>query len=327
MESLGVGQQEGVIGELSKVTWAVGGGKGGVGKSLVAISLAYWLGRLKRRAILMDGDLGGANLHTMLGMRIPQKNLDDFILKRVDTLDDILLPTSMQGVQLLAGGSEVPALANPNFAQKSRILRAMQNLETDVLLVDLGAGTSLNTLDLFLACPRKLVVMTPQPTSIQNAYGFVKAAFYRRITRALRRTQLKGLFDVSANSDEPIPQSVEEVLEEVSIGAPEALDEVRAAIDDLRLELVVNMARDPKEHKVGDLIREVCKKFLGLDVRVRGTIPYDPGMEKWAKTMDAGALGQDTGSSALRAAYEIAYEMISELEATPTSEQSFRRAA
>ena len=325
MEPVGVGQREGVIGELSKVSWAIGGGKGGVGKSLVSISLAYWLGRLKRRAILMDGDLGGANLHTMLGMRIPQRNLDDFILKRVDSLDEILLKTSMPGVQLLAGGSEVPALANPNFAQKSRILRAMQTLDTDVLLLDLGAGTGLNTLDLFLACPRKLVVMTPQPTSIQNAYGFIKAAFYRRISRALSRTQLKSLFDVSAGSDEPIPQSVEEVLEEVAIGAPEALDDVRTAIQDLRLELIVNMARDPKEHRVGDLIRAVCMKFLGLEVRVRGTIPYDPAMERWAKTMDAGSIGNDTGSAALRAAYDIAYGMIAEMEGA--GEDPLRRAA
>ncbi len=319
MEPVGVGQQS-VIGGLSTQTCAIAGGKGGVGKSLVSVSLAYWLGRLKKDVVLMDGDLGGANLHTMLGMRIPKRNLDDFILKRVDSLEDILLPTSMSNVRLLAGGSEIPALANPNFAQKSRILRGMKRISADMLLVDLGAGASLNTLDLFLACPRKIVVMTPQPTSIQNAYGFIKSAFFRNVSRSLRQTPLKGLFDVSARADDPIPQSVEEVLQEVSVGAPEALEDVRASIEDLRIELIVNMARDAKEFRVGEMIREVCMKFLGLQVHALGTVPYDRTLENWAKTMDKGSLGKDSGSEALRAVYEIAYDIIG-------SEDRQRRAA
>lgn len=312
MESMGIPDDAKLSEEevpTLKHTWAIGGGKGGVGKSLFTIGLAHWLGRLKRQVVLMDADLGGANLHTMLGMRIPKATLDDFLLRRVDTLEEILLPTVLPNVQLIAGGSEVPALANPNYGQKSRILRSLDRLSTEYLLVDLGAGASLNTLDFFLFSPEKIVVMTPQPTSIQNAYAFIKAALYRKIGRHLRNTPLKGYLEVTSN-DQPMPQSVDEILEEVTIAAPEVLEDVRGAVEDLRIRLVVNMVRHPKEQKVGDLIGEVCQRFLGVQVETLGVVPYDPSIEKWALTMDSESLGRGSAGGAFHAIYEIAYGLL-----------------
>ncbi|MCA9756993.1 MAG: P-loop NTPase [Candidatus Eisenbacteria bacterium] len=291
-------------------TWAIAGGKGGVGKSVVTLSAAYWLGRLKHQVALLDGDLGGANLHTMLGVRIPPRTLDDFVLKRVPTLDDLLLDTSLEGVRLIAGGSDTPALANPNYAQKTRLLRAMAAIETDLLLVDLGAGTSLNTLDLFLAAPNRVVVLTPQPTSIQNAYGFIKAAFFRLVAKELRGTPLKNLLDPGQFREAGAPQTAEELFQEIAIGAPDAIDAVKRAVDDLEIHLIVNMIRSPKEEKVGPVVSEVCRKFLGVRTRILGAIPYDPKIERWALAMEQGALIRQAGDGgALRCAYDIAYRM------------------
>src|SRR5439155_12802165 len=131
------------------------------GKSVVTVGLAHWFARMGRRVVLVDGDLGGANLHTLLGIRVPKFTLEDFLLHRMKTLDSVLLTTPFAGVRFLAGGYEVSSLANPNFAQKNRLVRALNQLEADVILVDLGAGTSLNVLDFFVACPGKIVVTTP----------------------------------------------------------------------------------------------------------------------------------------------------------------------
>lgn len=293
----------------ARCTMAVGGGKGGVGKSLFSIGLAYWLGRLNRRVVLMDGDLGGANLHTMLGMRIPQTTLDDFLLRRVEALDETLLQTSLPNVSLIAGGSEIPALANPNYGQKTRVLRALDKLPCEYLLVDLGAGAGFNTLDFFLFCPDKIVVMTPQPTSIQNAYAFIKAAVYRKLGRLLRNTALRGYLELTGNDGQPSPQSVDEILEEVNVRAPEAASEIQNAITDLRIQLVVNSVRSPKEEKVGDLIADVCHRFLSVSVETLGTVPYDPSIEKWASTMEPDAIGKGNGG-AFHAIYEIAYGLL-----------------
>lgn len=301
---------------MPEFSWAIGGGKGGVGKSFVTLSLAYWFGRLQRRVIVMDGDLGGANLHTMMGHRIPERTLDDFILRRVEDLNDVLLPTNLPNVQLLAGGSEIPALANPNHAQKTRIVRGLQGLQAEALLLDLGAGVGLNTLDFFLACPHKLIVVTPQPTSIQNAYGFVKAALFRRIGRVLSPTSLKGLLEASPKDEELPPSTTEEVLEEVEAGAPEVLDEVRAVIREHSFKIVVNMSRDSFDLRAGQVIQDVCRRFLMLEAEVVGAIPHDARIDRWSATMDLGTLlGKDGEGGALQPSYEIAYRLLSQLPA------------
>jgi flagellar biosynthesis protein FlhG len=311
MESLGVTSEEELSDQLQGEIWPIGGGKGGVGKSIVAISLAYWLGRLRKQVILLDADLGGANLHTMLGMRIPAATLEDFLLRRVETLEAALLPTALENVRLLAGGADVPALANPSYAQKGRLIRAMNGLAADYIIVDLGAGSSLNTLDFFLASPRKIIVMTPQPTSVQNAYGFVKAALYRDLGRALRRTALKGYLDnPKADESKAPPQSTEEILQEISVRAPEALEQARSAVDGLRISIIINQIRSPKESKVGSVIAEVCRRFLKVPVHVLGAIPFDPALDRWARTMERDSASQITQGEALRAAYEIAYKIL-----------------
>lgn len=301
--------------ELPASFWAIGGGKGGVGKSVTSLALAYWLGRLNKKVILIDADLGGANLHTMLGIRIPQTSLDDFVLKRAQTLDEVLIDTSLPNVRLLAGGSEIPSLANPNYGQKTRILRAIQKLNADYILVDIGAGSGFTQLDFFLAAPNRMVVMSPQPTSIENAYGFVKAAVYRHLASLLKTTTLKGLLDGTGGADgRGVPQSCEEVLAEVETHESAQVPAVRAALDAFRVYLVVNMTRTARDEKAGEVIRKVCERFLDIDVTCLGSVPRDPAMEKWAATMGKDSPGKEWSEEVLRSTYQVAYQILTRPE-------------
>jgi len=313
---MGLGDGQVLKTEVPRRTWAIGGGKGGVGKSLIGICLAYWLGRLKGRVVLVDADLGGANLHTMLGIRVPSASLEDFLLRKVGSLEEILLETALPNVRLLAGGSEIPSLANPNYAQKTRLARALDRLSAEHILVDLGAGTALTTLDFFLACPHRIVVLTPQPTSIENAYGFIKAALYRKLASILRPTALKGLLDSGSDSQEhPFPRSTDEVLEEVALGAPAVLPAVQLAVTEFRVLLVVNQIRRQREEQVAEVLRKVAGRYLGTETRVLGCVPFDPAFERWAARMDFGGFGRERGDGALAATYQIAYAMLQESDA------------
>jgi len=290
--------------------WAIGGGKGGVGKSVTSVALAYWLGRLNKKVILVDADLGGANLHTMLGIRIPQTSLDDFVLKRAQSLEDVLIETSLPNVRLLAGGSEIPSLANPNYGQKTRILRALHKLNADYILVDIGAGSGFTQLDFFLAAPHRLVVMSPQPTSIENAYGFIKAAVYRQLAAILKNTPLKGWLEGTGSENRAIPQSCEEILTEVRAQAPEQVAAVESALAAFHVRLVVNMARSARDEKAGDVIRKVCERFLDIQVDCLGAIPLHPAMERWAATMGKESPGKEWSEEVLRSTYQIAYQIL-----------------
>lgn len=159
---------------------AVGGGKGGVGKSVVVTSVATALGRRGRRVVVIDADLGAANLHTMLGICRPLRTLQSFLDHEVDSLADVVIDDVVPGVSLIAGSSR-PGAANINHGQKQRILRHIVALDAEIVILDIGAGSAFHALDFFLLSDLRLVVMTPQLTSLQNAYSFLKAAVFRAV--------------------------------------------------------------------------------------------------------------------------------------------------
>jgi MinD-like ATPase involved in chromosome partitioning or flagellar assembly len=159
--------------------WAVGGGKGGVGKSIVAANLALAVARRGKTVWLVDADLGGGNQHTLFGLSRPRLTLEHFITGQVKKLADVALPTRYRGLSLVSAQCDVLGAANPKHAQKLKLIRHLRSAPVDVVIIDLGAGTAFNTLDLFLAARVQIVVTTPEPTSLQNAYGFVKCASQR----------------------------------------------------------------------------------------------------------------------------------------------------
>lgn len=159
--------------------WAVGGGKGGVGKSVVATNLAVRVAQLGHRVVIVDGDLGGANLDTLLGCERPTRSLTQFFDREVERLADVACPTELPNLSLVAGDSDGLGAANPVHAQKLKLIRHLRSLPCDLVVVDLGAGTSFNTLDLYLAADLGLVVTTPEPTALQNAFAFIKTAMLR----------------------------------------------------------------------------------------------------------------------------------------------------
>ncbi|HEU4403268.1 MAG TPA: MinD/ParA family protein [Candidatus Polarisedimenticolia bacterium] len=152
---------------------AVTGSKGGVGKSNLAINLAIALARWGRRVLLVDGDLGLASLDILLGL-VPERTVEHLV--RGEATIDELLVEGPAGVRVLPAASGLPDLARLDEPARRRLLEALarQRPRADHVLVDTGAGLNEASLSLQLAAARVIVVTTPEPPSLVDAYATLK---------------------------------------------------------------------------------------------------------------------------------------------------------
>ena len=149
-------------------------GKGGVGKSSVAINIALQFRRQGKRVIIFDADFGLANIEVMFGV-IPKYTLADLMFKGKELKD--VLTEGPEGVLFVSGGSGIARLVNLDGEQIKRLVYKMSELEqlADVIVIDTGAGISSSVLEFVAASPEVLLVTTPEPTSITDSYALLKA--------------------------------------------------------------------------------------------------------------------------------------------------------
>ncbi|MDR2795965.1 MAG: MinD/ParA family protein [Spirochaetaceae bacterium] len=147
-------------------------GKGGVGKTNLSINMALAYARIGKKVIVMDADLGLANVNVMLKM-IPKWNLYHVIRKQ-KTMREILVETEY-GISIVAGASGFSKIANMSDEQRTSFIKELDTLSSaDIIIIDTSAGVSSNVLDFIAAADDVVVITTPEPTAITDAYGIVK---------------------------------------------------------------------------------------------------------------------------------------------------------
>ncbi len=256
--------------------WAIGGGKGGVGKSVVSANLAVAVARTGARVALIDADLGGANLHTMVGVPSPKRNLSDFISKRVSSLSEILTPTPIDNLWLVSGAKALLETANPNYGQKGKILNHIARLDVDHVFLDLGAGTAFNVLDFFLVARKGVLVVVPEATSVENAYFFIKAAYFRKLKRAQPRAQVKAAIDeVMKSGARGSIRTPRDLMAQVMTVDPEAGAALMEEASTFSPTVIVNRIERSEQSRLGAEMGSACRDYFGIQLRCLGTLPFD----------------------------------------------------
>lgn len=255
---------------------AVGGGKGGVGKSLVTSSLGISLARHGKRVVVIDADLGGANLHTCLGISTPERTLSDFIARRVPTIEDVILETAVPKLGLISGAHDHLTASNLKYFQKTRLLSRIGQVEADFVLLDIGAGISFNIVDFFLIAEQGILVVIPEPSSIENAYRFLKMSFYRHLWRSLKaspaRAVVEKAMDQKNRSGIRTPFDLLEAVERLD---PPTGRYLKARALQFRPRLLVNQVRYPEDERLGPSMAAVCRRHLGVEIDAIGTLRFD----------------------------------------------------
>lgn len=255
---------------------AVGAGKGGVGKSFVSSSLAIFLAQLGHNTLIVDLDLGAANLHTWLGQGIPPRSIQEFIRDPNVTLEDVCHQTTWPKLRLISGASEMLVPADIDDFSRARLMSAIFRFPSDFIILDLSAGTHLTTLDFFLMAHHHLVLFTPEPSSVENAYRFMKAAFYRKLKRYEFQLHIKDQLDQFLNSPKAMGvRSPAEFLKKLCGEDAVLQHKVQNIMRQLDFRIILNQVRTAQDATLGPAIQSVSYKHFGLPCGLLGTLEYD----------------------------------------------------
>ncbi len=266
---------------------AVAGGKGGIGKTIVSAVLAVALADLGKRVVLIDGDLGGANLHTIFGLYMPRRTLYDFYMRRVASLSDLLLDTPIPGVKVICGAAGTPGMANIKYWEKLKTIRHFGRFNADFIIIDIGAGMSFNEIDFFNSADVGIVVANPEPTSIHECYNFIKVALFRRLKRAF--LDMPDVLEIIERTSDPTHVRDTRLISQIASEVRQK--NIRAGVRFYRLlnstspKLILNRIHTFQEYKDGLSLQVATQELLRIKVEYWGYLPYSAHIPRAVRKM------------------------------------------
>ncbi len=255
--------------------WAIGGGKGGVGKSLVTANLSICLALMGYKVVTIDLDLGGANLHTCLGMPIPERTLSDYLTKKVRELSEVVTQTPIPNLSIISGAQDDVGIANLKQMQKAKIISKVSSLDADYVLFDLGAGTTFNTLDFFISADQGILTALPEPTSIENTYRFIKSIYHRKLNMVEDLLEVGPLIDQAMNAKISQNSTPADLIARVIEINPEIGHKLKIEIEKLSPKLIINQVRTQADIDIGFSMKIICRKYFGINLDYVGFLDYD----------------------------------------------------
>ena len=259
----------------------VASGKGGVGKSLLSANLAIALGQQGKKVVLVDLDLGASNLHLVIGQKPGAASLGSWFTEKSD-FKDIIQQTDYQNVSFIAGDSQIPDLTSLKHVQKVRLIRNLKNIDTDYIILDLGAGTHQFILDMFLLSPQGIVVSAPAVTATLNGYLFLKNATFRLLYTTFKRGTPGRAYLDNLKKDSATMQKlyIPNLIQFLANCDPANTQIFISRMQQFRPRLVMNMIEDPKDADRAQRIKSSCNQYLGLEIEYLGLMYRDMLQDK-----------------------------------------------
>lgn len=259
----------------------IASGKGGVGKSLLSANLAIALGQQGKKVVLADLDLGASNLHLVIGQKPGAASLGSWFTEKSD-FKDIIQQTDYQNVSFIAGDSQIPDLTSLKHVQKVRLIRNLKNIDTDYIILDLGAGTHQFILDMFLLSPQGIVVSAPAVTATLNGYLFLKNATFRLLYTTFKRGTPGRAYLDNLKKDSATMQKlyIPNLIQALANCDPANTQIFISRMQQFRPRLVMNMIEDPKDADRAQRIKSSCNQYLGLEIEYLGLMYRDMLQDK-----------------------------------------------
>ena len=289
----------------------VAGGKGGIGKSMIAANLSIALAQFGHSTIVIDLDLGGSNLHLMLGLQNENQGIGDYINNPKMQFENLCVQTEWPHLKFIPGDGTTPFLANISYSSKQNIIKEIKNLSAEYIILDLGAGTSFNTLDFFHIVNRGILVTTSDRISVINMLSFLKNFLLRTIDRGLPknsnvRLQIQEMYSQSSNKEKI---TIESVLNKLQTSNIENANQIRQICNNIRPRVVYNMIHGLQDLRLVNIINNSAKKMLSIKPDHLGPVFVDRAIPN-AIRKGVPLLKYDQDSIAAQCIFSIAGDII-----------------
>ncbi len=257
---------------LDRKIWSIASGKGGTGKTVISAGIAVHLADLGFKVALVDLDLGCANLHTCFGVERPKATLSDFIERRAEHVEEVAVDTNVTNLRLICGAIDPIDAAQIKYQQKRRIIRQLNTLEADLVILDIATGSGLTQIELFCASDLGALVVLPEPPSIENAYRLLRMFYFHQIREIPGWKKFEKSLGDDAMDDFTSPVSFLKKVEEKD---PRWSDRIKSRLETFTPGFIVNMARAKEDRDLGADISLVCRRYFGINAPFLGAVEYD----------------------------------------------------
>ena len=222
---------------------------------------------------------------------MPKKSIADFLLSRRLDFKDIILPAPIQGVAFVAGGREDQLLNEIESSQETvgklweAIYQAKRNFKVDIVLLDLGAGTHRHTLDFFIGSHLGILTVLPEPTSIENAYVFLKMFLMKMMLNIGENTRhqetAQEIVDALGNmSGGSLNKGYAHFIRSMKISFPRFVHNYQQALQGRYTGILINQTRDQSDMDIGHSMEHICSKYFGLQSKYLGYLNHDEAVLK-----------------------------------------------
>lgn len=264
---------------------AVGGNKGGVGKTMFASSLALALAKQGKRVLAIDTDFSDPDLNEWLGIKRPSKTLGHFFKKRIDQLEDLIVATKYANLSVIPGEARSLDDTNPRYYQRSKLANQLQALKFDFIILDQSPGVTYSSVDFFLQADEKIIVTIPEPSAILSTFRFIRIALLRRLKSVMRLKpeilRMIGSYEFPIWHHSYSPLSI--LLDKIKAIDHRAGCLFEAVTNTIQPQIVLNMVMNKKEIEEGHLFIRVLKELLSVKPEFLGTIPYLDDLREMSK--------------------------------------------
>ena len=265
---------------VKRKIWTIGGGKGGVGKSFMAANLGILLAKSGKKVLLIDADLGAANLHTLVKADKSRMSLSNFLLTgNLSDLQYVVAGTSVENMDMISGSRDSLDVADFSGDKLNLLQEALNSLEYDEIILDIGPGTSKGNMELFQMADEGVIISTPDPTSIENSYRFLKCLYRHRMKEVINSQEdgtLKELLQKALYQNSQVPvTTIADIFTKIQQLDWDQGKALKRQMGNKKVSIVINQAKTPEDTDIGHAMQRACYDYFGLEVEYVGCINYD----------------------------------------------------